>query len=127
MTTTAALLSAPRMVSCRFTTTPFRTSGSIGPVGGTVSRCAFRKMGTPSTPSDGGSATWMFPMSEPIRGPASSSVGSSPRSRRKSSVRSATGRSRPDGLGIAASSRKRSRTGVAVAATAAVYPVPPTP
>ena len=44
---TVALLSAPRIVPAAFRTTPSATTGSIGPSGGTVSRCAQRNSGTP--------------------------------------------------------------------------------
>ncbi len=47
MAATAALLSAPKIVSSALTTTPFRTSGRMGAVAGTVSRWAFRKIGVP--------------------------------------------------------------------------------
>ena len=43
--TTADLLSAPRIVPPAFRTTPSSTTGSSGPDGGTVSRCAQKKSG----------------------------------------------------------------------------------
>jgi len=53
MTATADLLSAPRIVPAPFRTTPSSTTGSIAAVGGTVSRCAQRKIGVPaSSPED---------------------------------------------------------------------------
>ena len=44
---TAALLSAPRIVPEELRTTPSATTGSIGPCGGTVSRCEQSMIGTP--------------------------------------------------------------------------------
>src|SRR5262249_61125137 len=50
---TADLLSAPRIVPPALRTTPSSITGSIGPSGGTVSRCAQRKIGVapPRPPS----------------------------------------------------------------------------
>src|SRR5207248_1258606 len=80
------------------------------PVGGTVSRCAHRRSGSPS--AVGSSLVYRFPIVEPTRGPASSSSTSSPQSRRYCVTASATARSSPGGLGSAASSQKRSTTSV---------------
>ena len=76
---TAALLSAPRIVPPAFRTTPSSTTGSSAAVGGTVSRCAQRKIGTPPFCEVAGSRASRLPASEPIRGPASSSSTSSAR------------------------------------------------
>ena len=46
ITTTAALSSAPRIVPPALRTRPSSITGSISPSGGTVSRCAQRKMGS---------------------------------------------------------------------------------
>ena len=106
---TAALLSPPRIVPAALRTTPSSTTGSIGPSGGTVSRWAQKKIGTPAV-SAPGSLQKMLPASDSIAGPLPSSSQLRPTSLRYAPTRSATSRSLPDGLGIAASSRKRSRT-----------------
>ena len=55
--TTADLLSAPRIVPPAFRTTPSSpTTGSSGPCGGTVSRCAQKKIGVPPSVSAGQAA-----------------------------------------------------------------------
>ena len=105
--TTADLLSAPRIVPPAFRTTPSSTTGSSGPCGGTVSRWAQRKSGVPPFVRPGTRQS-RLPAFEPIRRPASSSSTSSPRPRSSAVTRSAIARSSPGGLGIAASSRKRS-------------------
>src|SRR5438034_3471452 len=108
ITATADLLSAPRMVPAAFRTTPSSTTGSIGPVGGTVSRWAQKKSGVPSPlPSI---PAWTLPIVEPTVSPAASSSTWSPRSWRYLVTASATRRSSPGGLGIAASSVNRSST-----------------
>ncbi len=76
----AALSSAPRIVSPALRTTPPSTTAVIGPSTATVSMWAAIKRGVPR-PSPG-TCTVMFPLSEPVSGPLSSSVGSRPRSRR---------------------------------------------
>src|SRR5439155_1998780 len=110
ITATADLLSAPRIVPAALRTTPSSTTGSIGPVGGTVSRCAQRKSGEPSPSPCGSTRQYRLPIVEPTFAPASSSSTSSPRSRRYRATASATARSSPGGLGSAASSVNRSRT-----------------
>src|SRR5215203_4694853 len=107
---TAALLSAPRIVPPAFRPTPSSTTGSSAAVGGTVSRCAQRKIATPPFCDVAGRRARRLPASEPIRAPASSSSTSSARPARYVLTRSATARSWPGGLGIAASSVKSSST-----------------
>ena len=48
MAAMAALLSAPRIVPAALRTIPSSITGSIGPVGTTVSKCAQKKMGVPA-------------------------------------------------------------------------------
>jgi hypothetical protein len=80
ITATADLLSAPRIVPPALRTSPSSTTGSIGPVGGTVSRWAQRKIGVPAVvPS---TRVKMFPIVEPTAAPAPSSSAGRPRSRR---------------------------------------------
>ena len=68
---TAALLSAPRIVPAVLRTIPSSpTTGSIGPFGGTVSRCAQKNRGIAAPSPLGSSEQRMFPIDEPIRGPA---------------------------------------------------------
>jgi hypothetical protein len=72
------LLSAPRIVPAEFrTSSSSPTSGSIGPSGSTVSRCAQKKSGSPAPPF-GSSREKMFPIDEPTFAPASSSSAASP-------------------------------------------------
>ena len=59
-TATAALSSAPRIVGPPLVTMPSSTTGSIGPLGGTVSRWAHRKIGSPPS-SFAGSRARTFP------------------------------------------------------------------
>ena len=54
MPATDALLSAPRMPSPEFVTTPSTTTGVIGASWGTVSVCAQKKSGVPCSPGVGG-------------------------------------------------------------------------
>ncbi len=77
ITATAALSSAPRIVPAALRTTPSSTTGSIGPVGGTVSRCAQSRSGVPPSRRPG-SRHRTFPIVEPTTGPAPSSSHSSP-------------------------------------------------
>ena len=73
MATTADLLSAPRIVPPAFRTMPSSpTTGSSGPCGGTVSRCAQKKIGVPP-PFRPGRRQSRFPIVESIFEPASSS------------------------------------------------------
>src|SRR2546423_1343665 len=106
---TADLLSAPRIVPPALRTMPSSITGSSGPSGGTVSRCAQRKIGVPPLPF-GSTRQYRFPIVDPTAAPASSSSTVSPRSRRYRVTASATSRSSPGGLGRAASSVKRSTT-----------------
>src|SRR5687768_13482437 len=109
--TTADLLSAPRIVPPALRTIPSSpTTGSRRPCGGTVSRCAQRKIGVPPPPRPGRRQS-RFPIVEPVAVPVSSSSTSSPSACNSSSTRSATSRSSPGGLAIAASSRKSGKMG----------------
>jgi hypothetical protein len=83
------------------------TTGSIGPSGGTVSRCAQKKSAVPPSPFVAGTEQYRLPICEPVADAVSSSSTSSPSARRSATKRSATARSRPGGDGIAASSRNR--------------------
>jgi hypothetical protein len=68
---TADLLSAPRIVPPALRTTPSSITGSIGPSGGTVSRCAQRKIGVPPPLAARLTRQYRFPMFEPTAAPAS--------------------------------------------------------
>ncbi len=104
--TTAALLSAPRIVPAPFRTTPSSTTGSIGPSGGTVSRWAQKKSASPS--AVGASRASRLPAFDSISAPAPSSSTAIPRPSSSAVTRSATTRSLPGGLGSDASSRNSS-------------------
>jgi hypothetical protein len=98
------------MVPAAFRTTSPSTTGTISPSGGTVSRCAQKKSAVPAPLVDGGTCAYRLPAFEPVTDAVSSSSTSSPSARSSRTTASATARSSPGGDGIAASSRKRSRT-----------------
>src|SRR5215208_6427504 len=112
--TTAALLSAPRIASCRFVRRPLSLTTSTGPSSGTVSMWAHRR--TVGAPSGPGIRASRLPASDPVCEALSSSSTSIPSPRSSSTSASATPRSRPDGLSISQkrmnSARSRSRSSV---------------
>ena len=116
---TAALLSAPRIASWRFRSTPFSCTTSTGAASGTVSRWAqSRIVGAASGASMRASR---LPHSEPVSAALSSSSTSSPSASSSARTAFAIAPSRLDGLSIShrrmksASSRSRS-AGPALAA-----------
>src|SRR5215207_2420249 len=88
-TATAALLSAPRMVSCAFSQPPSITTGSIGPFASTVSRCAQSRIVRSERPRI-----------RARRLPRTSGSTARPMARSSRVTWATTSSSRPNGLGI---------------------------
>src|SRR5829696_2243309 len=88
-TATAALLSAPRMVSCAFSQPPSITTGSIGPFASTVSRCAQSRIVRSERPRI-----------RARRLPRTSGSTARPMARSSRVTWATTSASRPNGLGI---------------------------
>ncbi len=106
-TVTAALLSAPRIVSPALRRTPPSSTTSISSSWGTVSRWAKNEI-QPSAPSRPGIVAIRLPAPARAGSAASSSRNSIPSSRSSAPTASATRRSSPVTLGISQRRTKRS-------------------